>query len=56
MIEGVATYFETLTEHERSQAGLYFTIGESTAGRLPAARQKLRDGFYIPLAELDEDE
>jgi hypothetical protein len=52
VIEGVATYFETLTEHDGGPAGLYFTIGEATAGRLPAARQKLRDGFYVPLAEL----
>jgi hypothetical protein len=52
VIEGVATYFETLTEHRDPQAGLYFTIGESTAGRLPAARERMRDGFYVPLAEL----
>jgi hypothetical protein len=51
-IEGVATYFETLTEHNDPQAGLYFAIGGATAGRLPAARERLRDGFYIPLAEL----
>ena len=54
VIEGVATYFETLTEHDDPQAGLYFTIGESTAGRLPAARERLQDGFYIPLAELTQ--
>ena len=36
------------------QAGLYFTIGESTAGRLPAARERMRDGFYVPLAELTQ--
>jgi hypothetical protein len=52
VIEGVATYFETLREHNDPTAGLYFTIGEPDAGRLPAARQRLRDGFYIPLAEL----
>jgi hypothetical protein len=52
LIEGVATYFETLTEHDDPQKGLYFTIGELTTGRLPAARNRLRDGFYIPLAEL----
>jgi hypothetical protein len=52
VVEGVATYFETLTEHLDPQAGLYFTIGESTAGRLPAARDRLNDEFYIPLAEL----
>jgi hypothetical protein len=52
VIEGVATYFETLREHNDAASGLYFTIGEPDAGRLPAARQRLRDGFYIPLAEL----
>ncbi len=52
VIEGVATYFETLTEHLDPKAGLYFTIGESTAGRLPAAKEKLRDNYYIPLADL----
>ena len=55
IIEGVATYFETLTEHRDPEAGLYYTIGESSAGRLPAARERLlADGFYVPLAELDE--
>ena len=48
----MATYFETLTEHNDPDAGLYYTIGESTAGRLPAARERLLDGFYLPLAEL----
>jgi hypothetical protein len=52
VIEGVATYFETLTELADPQAGLYFTVGDSTAGRLPAAQERLADGFYIPLAEL----
>ncbi|HEY3394525.1 MAG TPA: hypothetical protein VGK58_17575 [Lacipirellulaceae bacterium] len=52
IIEGVATYFETLTEHADPVAGLYFTVGESDAGRLPAARSRLQDGFYIPLDEL----
>jgi hypothetical protein len=52
VIEGVATYFESLTEHVDPQAGLYFTIGEATAGRLPAARDRLGEGFYIPLADL----
>ena len=32
--------------------GLYFTIGESTKGRLPAARDRLKEQFFIPLAEL----
>jgi hypothetical protein len=52
IIEGVATYFESLTEHDDPETGLYFTIGQLTAGRLPAARERLQDGFYIPLAEL----
>jgi hypothetical protein len=52
VVEGVATYFETLSEHDDPSAGLYFTIGESQAGRLPAARQRLVEGFYVPLAEL----
>jgi hypothetical protein len=52
VIEGVATYFETLTEHLDPNAGLYFTVGEATTGRLPAARERLTGGFYVPLAEL----
>jgi hypothetical protein len=52
VIEGAATYFETLTEHSDPHAGLYFTVGVATAGRLPAAGERLKDGFYVPLAEL----
>ena len=52
VIEGVATYFETLAEHPDPNAGLYFTVGETTSGRLPAARERLKDGYYVPLAEL----
>jgi hypothetical protein len=52
VIEGVATYFETLTEHSDPVAGLYYTIGAATAGRLPAARERLQENYYIPLAEL----
>jgi hypothetical protein len=52
VIEGVATYFETLTEHTDPVAGLYYTIGEASRARLPAARERLSNGFYIPLAEL----
>jgi hypothetical protein len=53
IIEGVATYFETLREHADDVAGRYYTIGESTAGRLPAARERLlADNYYVPLAEL----
>ena len=52
VVEGVANYFETLTEHTGGPAGLYYTVGETTAGRLPAARGRLREGYYVPLAEL----
>jgi hypothetical protein len=53
IIEGVATYFESLTEHDEDRAGRYYTIGEATAGRLPAARERLlKDGFYVPLSQL----
>jgi hypothetical protein len=48
IIEGIATYMESLTEHDG-----YWTLGGPDAGRLPAARQRLIiDGFYVPLAEL----
>jgi lysophospholipase L1-like esterase len=52
VIEGVATYFETLTEHNDAKAGLYYTIGEFSAGRLPKARERLHDNYYVPLADL----
>jgi hypothetical protein len=53
IIEGIATYFETLAEHRDPRMGLYYTIGETSAGRLPSARRRaLVDGFYVPLAEL----
>jgi hypothetical protein len=50
--EGVATYFETLREHHDPAMGLYFTIGEPDTGRLPAAKERLAERFYVPLAEL----
>ncbi len=51
VIEGIATYFETLTEHDGSSGGPYYTIGEASAGRLPAAKRRLlEDGYYLPLA------
>ena len=55
IIEGVATYFETLTRTRRSRRRVSTTrSAKSTAGRLPAARERLlADGFYVPLAELD---
>jgi hypothetical protein len=52
IIEGVATYFETLTEHLDPQAGRRYTIGEATSGRLPAAHRRLHEGYYVSLAEL----
>jgi uncharacterized protein with LGFP repeats len=52
VIEGVATYFESLTEHNDPKAGLYYTIGEMLAGRLPLARERLHDNYYVPLADL----
>ncbi len=53
IVEGIATYFETLREHRDPAAGLYYTIGESSAGRLPAARERLLvEGYYVPLDEL----
>lgn len=53
IVEGIATYFETLTEHADPNSGLYYTIGEASAGRLPGARQRLvSEGFYVPLEEL----
>jgi hypothetical protein len=55
IIEGIATYFETLREHRDAVAGLYYTIGESSAGRLPAAkRRRLSEAYYVPLDELNE--
>jgi hypothetical protein len=53
IVEGVAAYFETLTEHRDPAGGLYYTIGEASRGRLPAARRRmLVDGYYVPLGEL----
>jgi len=53
IVEGIATYFETIREHRDAEAGLYYTIGESSAGRLPAARERLLvEKFYVPLDEL----
>lgn len=52
IIEGVATYFETLTEHVDPRIGRYYTIGELTKGRLPSARRQLKENSSVPLAEL----
>ena len=48
IIEGIATYLESLTEHEG-----YYTLGGADAGRMRAARQRLRvEEFYVPFAEM----
>jgi hypothetical protein len=48
IVEGIAAYMESLTEHDG-----FWTLGGHNAGRVPAARQRLLDdGFYVPLAEL----
>ncbi|HEX4412058.1 MAG TPA: hypothetical protein VH107_00420 [Lacipirellulaceae bacterium] len=53
VVEGVATYFESLTEHVDSRAGLYFTVGDLTVGeRLQFARKRMGEGYYIPIGEL----
>ena len=53
IIEGIATYFETMNEHRDAKAGLYYTIGQSSEGRLPAAREHLLKGHeFIPRAQL----
>jgi hypothetical protein len=52
VIEGVATYFESLTEHNDPKMGLYYTIGERSAGRLPTAAKLVADNYYVPLADL----
>lgn len=44
-VEGVATYFESLTP---SADGGY-TIGSAAAGRLSAARDRVREGYLVPL-------
>jgi hypothetical protein len=55
IVEGVATYFESLVEHRDAHGASYFTIGEAGAGRLPAARERvLRDGYYVPLSQLTQ--
>lgn len=55
IVEGVATYFETLREHDEPQTGPYYTIGQWSAGRLPTARERLlEDNYYEPLAILTQ--
>ncbi|HEX6960853.1 MAG TPA: DUF1570 domain-containing protein, partial [Lacipirellula sp.] len=51
-LEGVACYFESLTELPGSGRRA-FTIGTPDAGRVPAARhRRVVDGYHVPLAEL----
>jgi len=53
LIEGVACYFESLTERHEPTVGRFFTLGTPGEGRLPAARHRLLvDNYYVPLAEL----
>src|SRR5262249_50471626 len=53
IVEGVATYFETLSEHRDQKAGLYYTIGTAADGRLPAARKHPPGSTdYVPLGQL----
>jgi hypothetical protein len=52
VIEGVATYFESLAEHVDSAGHPYYTIGTASAGRLPAAVERaVIDQVYLPLAD-----
>jgi hypothetical protein len=53
IIEGIATYFESLARHDDPIAGPYFTLGGPGAGRLPTARARvLEEDYYVPLSEL----
>ena len=48
VIEGVATYFESLAQHVDSAGHPYYTIGTTTAGRLPAAVERaVRDQLSL---------
>ncbi len=47
LVEAAACYMESLRRHDG-----YDTLGERDAGRFPAAREKITEQFYIPLAEL----
>lgn len=47
IVEGIACYFESLTEHNG-----HLTLGGADAQRLQAARYRaVEDNFYVPLAE-----
>lgn len=52
-VEGVATMFESLRQHQSDDGVLYFTIGTPEAGRLASARRRLlEEGYRVPLADL----
>jgi hypothetical protein len=52
-VEGVACYFESLTELAGQGGSRMFFIGSSDAGRVPAARhRRVVDNYYVPLAEV----
>jgi hypothetical protein len=52
VVEGVATYFETLAPHVDPRAGLFYTIGDLNAGRLPMERQRVMSGAHMPIRML----
>ena len=53
ILEGVATYMESLVECRPCDGAVYWALGGANEGRLPAARYHLlEDNFYVPLAEL----
>ena len=55
ILEGVATYMESLVECRPCDGAVYWALGGANEGRLPAARYRLlEDNFYVPLAELTQ--
>lgn len=67
LVEAAACYMESLRRHringvdddgagkdgtDNDGPGGYDTLGERDAGRFPAAREKITEQFYVPLAEL----
>ena len=47
IVEGIALYFESLIPHNG-----YCTLGGLDVGRVPAARVRLGEGFYVPFTRL----
>jgi hypothetical protein len=47
LVEAAACYMESLTRRDG-----FDTLGERDAGRFPAAKEKIVEQFYVPLAEL----